>query len=284
MSGAADWSSTSDGERLWRIHHSRYFVERVACPSPSTGVLSKIDPSDQTQCPETFQRLSRTSPFLHASLGLDLVRIEDLEAMARRAGYSPTVLAEISAAYLKGDRTAEADFRDILDSYSMRRDMRPSFAGFFLDIEGLLSPSNAEWADDLRDALGLYHHNPAPPVVQIEILVFRYPVRSVPHFTADPKARPLTPPTVLDSMPSPAFCPVPAGSLTGHTVHLGQKVPPLMREVLHPPVAYKPAHLFRKGTIRRPVGLATLIDSRRWHLEVVREQSGRADFAVSTDT
>ena len=119
----------------------------------------------------------------------------------------------------------------------MQRDLRPAFAGFYLDLQDILSSTNADWADDLRDALGLYHFNPLPPVRELTVLVFQYPIRSVPHFLSDTKARPLVPPTVLDSRPNPAFCPVPAGSLTGHTVHLSQNVPPLMREVLHPPVA-----------------------------------------------
>ena len=167
----------------------------------------------------------------------------------------------------------------------MQRDFRPAFAGFYLDVQDILSSTNTDWADDLRDALGLYHFNPLSPVRELTVLVFQYPIRSVPHFLSDTKARPLVPPTVLDSRPNPAFCPVPAGSLTGHTVHLSgyQKVPPLMREVLHPPVAYKPSHLFRMGTIRKPVQVATLKESRQWHLEVVRDQSRRPDFAQLTD-
>src|SRR5262249_32824644 len=105
----------------------------------------------------------------------------------------------------------------------------------------------------------------------------------IPQLVGKTKVRPLVPPTVVDSRPNSAFCPVPARSLTGHTVHLGQNVPPLMREVIHPPVAYKPSHLFRMGLIRKPTGIATLEESRHWHLEVVREESGRADFAQSTD-
>jgi hypothetical protein len=280
---AIDWSAPSDAAIAWRTVHNSYFATRVARKAPATGIPGKIDPTDDTLCPETFQRLPDSSPFLNASLNLDLIRVEDLEDVARLATtYSPAELRDFADRFLKGDSSAEARPRDILDNFALRRDLRPAFAGFHRDVQDIFSPSNTEWADDLRDALGLYHYNPPFPKPEYTVLVFRYPVRSVPHLQST-KVRPLVPPTVLDSRPNPAFCPVPSGSLTGHTVHLGQKVPPLMREVLHPPVAYRPSHLFRIGVIRRPIQIATLEESRRWHLEVVRDQSGRPDFAKSTD-
>src|ERR1700691_796692 len=279
---ATDWSAPSDAGRAWRTVHNSYFVTRVARKAPAGGIPSKIDPTDNTLCPETFQRLPDSSPFLNASLNLDLIRVEDLEDVAIRATYSPAVLRDLADRFLKGDSSAEADLRGILHNFAMRRDLRPAFAGFHLEVQGIFSLANTEWADDLRDALGLYHYRPPFPKPEYTVLVFRYPVSSVSHLQST-KVRPLVPPTVLDSRPNPAFCPVPAGSLTGHTVHLGQKVPPLMREVLHPPVAYRPSHLFRMGVIRRPIQIATLEESRRWHLEVVRDQSGRPDFAKSTD-
>ena len=252
-------------------------------PAPVSGLPGKIDPTDNTLCPETFQQIPGSSPFLSASLNLDLIRVENLTDVATRAGYLPSVLRDSADRILKGDMSAEADLGDILDSFSTRRDLRPAFAGFYLDVQDIFSSSIAGWADDLRDALGLYHYNPLPPVSEFTVLVFRYPIRSVPHFLSDAKVRPLVPPSVLDSRPNPAFCPVPAGSMTGHTVHLGLNVPPLMREVIHPPVAYKPTHVFRMGVIRRRLQIATLEESRRWHLEVVRDQSRRPDFARSTD-
>jgi hypothetical protein len=283
ITGGIDWNGLSDAAKTWRGLHGKYFEERVARPAPASGIPGRIDPTDDTLCPETFQQLPDSSPFLNASLNLDLIRVEDLDEVATRAGYLPSVLRDLADRILKGGLSAEADLRDILDSFSMRRDLRPAFAGFYLDVQDIFSSSNTGWADDLRDALGLYRYNPRPPVREFTVLVFRYPVRSVPHFLSDTKVRPLVPPTVLDSRPNPAFCPVPAGSVTGHTVHLSLNVPPLMREVLHPPVAYKPSHLFRMGVIRKPLQIDTLEESRRWHLEVVRDQSGRSDFAQFTD-
>jgi len=37
------------------------------------------------------------------------------------------------------------------------------------------------------------------------------------------------------------------------------------------------------GVVRKLVPVDTLEQSRRWHLEVVRDQSRRPDFAQSTD-
>jgi hypothetical protein len=283
ITGVIDWKGLAYPAPTWRSRHGAYFEERVALPSPGTGIRGKIDPTDDALCPETFRQIPDSSPFLSASLSLDLIRVEDVVTVADLAGYPPSELRDLADQFLKGDSAAEIALRDILDSFSTHRNLRPAFAGFYLDIQDIFTPTNTGWADDLRDALGLYHYNPLPPVKELTVLVFRYAVKSVPHLLSDTKRRPLVPPTVLDSKPNPSFCPVPAGSLTGHTVHLGQKVPPLMREVLHPPVAYKPSHLFRMGAIRKPVQVATLEESRRWHLEVVRDESRRPDFAQSTD-
>ena len=283
-SGAVDWPSLPDAAQTWRLLHGKYFEERVVRTAPAGGLPGKIDPADDILCPETFQLLPDSSPFLSASLSLELIRVEDLTTLATRATEEPSLLRDLADRFLKGDLSAETDLGSILDSFSMHRDLRPSFAGFYLDLEGIFSSPNPGWADDLRDALGLYHFNPLPPIREFGVLVFKYPVKIVPHFPSGTKVRPLVPPTVLDSRTAnPAFCPVPAGSLTGHTVHLGQNVPPLMREVLHPPVAYRPSHLFRMGVVRKLVPVDTLEQSRRWHLEVVRDQSRRPDFAQSTD-
>jgi hypothetical protein len=110
------------------------------------------------------------------------VRVENLAEVATRAGYPPADLRDLADRFVKGDLSSELGLRDILDNFSMKRDLRPAFAGFYLDVEDIFSSSNTGWADDLRDALGLYHYNPLPPVSEFTVLVFRYPVRSVPHF------------------------------------------------------------------------------------------------------
>ena len=116
ITGGIDWN-LPDAARTWRGLHSKYFAERVVRPAPASGLPGSIDPTDDTLCPETFQQLPGSSPFLNASLNLDLIRVEDLDQVAIRAGYLPSELRDLADRILKGELSAEADLRDILDSF-----------------------------------------------------------------------------------------------------------------------------------------------------------------------
>ena len=115
------------------------------------------------------------------------------------------------------------------------------------------------------------------------MLVFRYQVDAVPGLKSDRTVRLLLPPTVLDGRHSPAFCPAPRAALTGHTLDLSGGRDRPCREVLHPTTRFRARHLFRVGTVTRPVNHGLLREARGLHLVCVREQSGRRDYAVRTD-
>jgi hypothetical protein len=159
---------------------------------------------------------------------------------------------------------------------------------FLEDVEGLFGATPQDdppgWADDLRDSLGLFHYDPGGRNGALDILVFRFPVAAVPKLKGLGRDRkPLVPPTVLDNRPSSAFFPAPRASLTGHVIDLSGRSQSLRREVLHPSVAFEAKHLFRIGTVVRPVDPATLPVARGLHISMVRQASGRSDYAAGTD-
>ena len=86
-----------------------------------------------------------------------------------------------------------------------------------------------------------------------------------------------------DGSHSPAFFPAPRSSLTGHAVDLAAEASSLYREALHPSVAFRAKHLWRAGTIRRPVDRDNLPTARGMHILRVRKASGRTGYAEFTD-
>jgi len=114
--------------------------------------------------------------------------------------------------------------------------------------------------------------------------VFRYKVKEIPSLANGPHGtKPLVAPTVLDGTHSIAFCPAPRNTLAGHTVHLEAGGDSPAHEVLHPPLAFHARHLWRVGTIRRPVRVENLPVTRGLHLLFLQGESGRDDYATGTD-
>lgn len=279
----------------WNAAHQAYLAEQIQRPGTGYGPAKVVDPNDPDECPETFRHIDPVSPFLRADSRLDLIRVEQIGFIAEKSGESPDrikVLAqEVVASNRDGNHDAYHGLADVLDEWARQADSRPVFAGFWecvYDLFGQTPDEDApDWADDLRDRIGLLHLNPGLRAqVSIDVLVFRYQVATVPKLRL-PKphrdSRPLVPPTVIDGPHSAAFCPAPRGELTGYTIDLGQDTPPLRQEVLHPSLAFRPLHVWRVGEIRRSIDEGKLPEARAWHLEVVRDHAGREDYALGTD-
>jgi hypothetical protein len=273
----------------WQGVHWTYLTERVFRQPAGDGLPRSLDPEDEISCPETFRFLDPEAPFLPTDSRVHLIRVESLEFVSRRGNVDPGELRRIAEAAL-GLRDSDAVRRlnDILQDWERVIDARPVFAGFWDEAVDLFGETPADdppgWADALRDSLGLLHYDPGTRGGAIEILVFRYPVAAVPRLKGlERDRRPLVPPTVLDNTSSPAFLPAPRGSLTGHVIDLSAQAGSLRREVLHPGVPFEAKHLWRVGTITRPVDPANLSVARGLHLWMVREASGRMDYAMGTD-
>jgi hypothetical protein len=277
----------------WQTAHEKYLSEAINRPGHGGTPGSAVDSNDPDVCSETFRHIDPNSPYQWADDRLHLIRVEQLRFVADRAGETPERVKQLVEQYIaRGD--SDTDNRDqlaaVLDTWISQVDSRPVFATFWNDVCDLFGDSperdSQDWADELRDRLGLLHLNPASRGgTPIEVLVFRYPIADTPLLRGVRDRRPIVPPTVLDGRFSPPFCPAPRGEKTGFVVHLQGESVPLRQEVLHPRLAFKPKHVWRLGMIRRSItgDIEALKLPRGLHLGAVREHAGRGDYAVGTD-
>jgi len=257
----------------WQGAHSTYLAERVFRLPTGDGLPKTLDPADEISCPESFRFLDPAAPFLPTDSRSHLIRVERLRFVAEFAGVDPGALRSAAEGALQGDSDSVRRLNDALEAWERAVEARPVFAAFWDAVADLFGETSADdppgWEDVLRDSLGLLHYDPRTRGGPIEVLIFKYPVS--------------VPPTVLDNTPSPAFLPAPRRSLTGHVVDLAAKTKELRREVLHPGVPFEAKHLWRVGTIRQPVDPTILPLARGLHLLLVRDASGRKDYALGTD-
>lgn len=274
----------------WLGIHDQYLEERVFLPPASDGLPAFFDPADPISCPETFLSMDPASPFLANDLRRHLIRVEKVEFIAHKGEVSSDRLKGWAAQAL-GARDPESIrlLNNVLATWARNIDGRPVYAAFLDDFEevvGAGSTGPAGWEDALRDGLGLSHYDPGGRTLgaAIDILVFRYAVKDVPKLAGGGRdTRPLLPPTVLDNWASVAFVPAPRGNPTGHVLDLSGNAPQPRREVLHPALAFQAKHLWRMGSITRPVEIGNLPMARGLHLALVRHLSGRDDYARGTD-
>ena len=275
----------------WVVAHERYLREKVFRNKLDGAHITSLDPDDPETCPETFRHLDTSSLFIHSDSKLHLLRLEQIEPIARDSGVPEQGILKLAhevVASQWNDTGACEALNDILAKWDDRREMRPVFTGYWDDLHHLFrdDPDHDEpdWADQLRDRLGLVHLHPALRDGRpIKVIVMRYPVTAVPKLRRMNNARPLVPPTVLDWHHSSAFCPAPRDTNTGFTVDLGMNTAPSCREVLHPTVRFEAKHVWRAGEIRTTVSEDQLAEARAWHILCVREVAGRPDYAVGTD-
>ena len=269
----------------WGKAHGRYLAE-VVHRVQSGGLPRRLDPADDA-CPETFQRVPDDSPFLRAHPNLLLIRVERVDSIALIAKRPSQEVSAALKSYLeKGEQDDEIHLRDILEEWNASADVRPTFSAFlddFRDVLGGEEESPRDWPNRLRDALGLVHHDPRSSG-SIEIVVLRYSVSEVPTLRdAGRDAHSLVPPCVLDGRFSAAFCPSPRKGLTGHVADLSANVVEPRREVVHPTVRLRTNHIWRCGTITKPVERDLLPEARGIHLHLLRNHSVRPDYAMGTD-
>lgn len=274
----------------WRVTHDKYLNNRVFRPGSTTGSPKKLDTTDMDLCPETFQEIDSGSPFLHTDTNLHLLRVEEINFIARRSGELAENIKQLGQKVIangpKADSDEYKDLADIFENWSLNIELRPVFAGFWEDFNDLPEGQENNWANLLRDRLGLLHLDPIMRNGPINVFIFKYPVSDVPKLQNQSDAagtRPLVPPTVLDGKFSAAFCPAPKGETTGYTIDLTGDSPPLRQEVLHPSICFSPSHLWRVGSIDKEIKKGILSEARGMHLLAVREHTHRNDYAAQTD-
>jgi hypothetical protein len=273
----------------WNEIHNGYLLSRVFLKKPQQ-VPTQIDRTDEDNCPETFRHPTAFRTFGAADANLDLIRVEQAQSIARRAGFnSVDELLSLAGEILAGPSSTQQNqqLNSALEIWDRSRDLRPVWASFWEDMWDLFGPDPAndpdDWPNELRDRVGLYHLNPAPRSRgEIHIFVFRYRVSALPPLKGERNLRPLAVPTVLDGRFGEAFCPAPGGQPYGFVVYLGNQRYRPRRELLHPSIQFRAEHLFRVGTITRP-SPADLIAARSEHLQWLRAETDRTDYALTTD-
>lgn len=176
-----DFTHGSRGARL-STQHIDYWEEH--CRNALLPVTFQKDLSPS--CPgdiETAQRLAR---------------LENIDWVLNDKSID---LATLDAAHRGGDHVFVEDF---LAYWNTARDTRPHFSTFFDEISDELAAP--DWADRLRDRLGLAHYSAASRAIPVALMV--YPVSAVQKGLPE-NATALTVPTVMDSKPWEYFFPLP---------------------------------------------------------------------------
>lgn len=227
----------------------------------------------QTDEPDTFRGNLDPSPLVPGLLDLD-------QRIARLERVPATLLAEVELTFEQLIRGFNEDNHAVLDVFlqrwNARRDGRPAFAAWKDELtDDLRLP---DWADRIRDRLGLAHHDPGPSG-PVPVMLMEYDVASVLRAAANHGVRnAFVSPTVIDSLPSPWFFPSPTGLAYGRTMNLGSGTPLLLAELLHVRMTYTRNHIGRLGEIERKVGPVDMRGLRNHHLAALRHAAHRPDF------
>lgn len=267
----------------WEDRHEHYLERLVRLEQPVSGPPGTLNPARPAACPETF-RFPETFTFAAAKTDLNLLRVVNARNLARHAAVAEADLLGWAREVLaSGDRESAAGhaLSAALGFWSSRFDLRPVYATFWEDQRDLFETGRPDWADAIRDRLGLLHLSPRLRG-EIPVLVFLYPVSEVPRHIEVRDGRPLAAPTVLDGELCEAFCPAPRGETCGRVVDLSAPFEEPSREVVHPFFPYRIEHLFRVGAVRRPVP-SSLREARKAHLLAVQTLCSRPDYGMGTD-
>lgn len=269
--------------KAWQKRHLAY-LEKFVFLDPPKNIPKRINRRNPCQCPQTFRVDRALRPFGSAAPELHLVRMDDIDEIARLAKHSPEEIFEAAEAYLRDSHSSRKReyFASILRDWNCGRDLRPLWTGFWQDLRNLFgAPRRSDWANELRDRLGLYHLDPEQRLKpEIQVLVFKYPIELVPPLADRPDRRGLAIPTVLDNRFSEAFCPPPQDHPEGYSLYLGDRQPyRSYRELVHFYTFFEPKHLFKIGTINKAAP-RDILQRREQHLQHLRKQTGRRDYGI----
>lgn len=258
----------------WARRHAEYVEDRIQRPAPPSGPPPALDPDDPRTCPETFGRHALAADGQLVDLGLSLVRVVALFRVAVALGFDETAVRS---------GLEDAALRDgMIERWALKQPVEPVFATLWQDVKDLV-PATGEpppdWADDLRDRLGLSTYDPEQ-FGDIRVMVLKYKVSDLPS-AGSVLTRPLTVPTELDCGFFPPFCPSPAGVGVGRIVDLGRTLKTPWPEVLHPSFGWRGEHVAQIGVITRPVG--SVAAARGRHLKLIQALCGRPDYGSATD-
>ncbi|WP_158046981.1 hypothetical protein [Skermanella pratensis] len=249
--------------------------------------------------PETFGSLNSDAalpPAVSSTLGREqvLIRVECLDFALNETKICSLVDLEHNLAVYTGSRkdalTSQGDAKALLEEVCRSLNtnpyaVRPRFAAFAEEMQEEIE--SADWADRLRDRLGLAHY-PSPKIKfgAHPVALMRYKVGEVTDQASHAGTTfALTVPTALDAEPYEIFHPAPKESNFGRTLNLagcGDECDRLASEVLHLRVDYKPSHILKVGAVTTPVDTSPsrIAEMREQHLFCLRYLHGNEDFGT----
>jgi hypothetical protein len=257
------FASAAHDKNSWFKQHVDYTKDRVALPAVSG----------------TFTNINQPN-WLGLSPDWDVIRIETLYGLADRAKRRGSDVDETEAndliqdllrARASGstfDPFREARLEKWLRHVNSGSDRRPAFVAPFAEVEDILM--QPDWANRLRDALGLGHIKPwaGNPMT---VVLMQYNLTRVHNAHIGKPAWAATP-TVLDDvpgqMPNPSFFPAPKNASTdgyGFTVDLATSGATWRKEFLHGHIGYTLADIRRIGEVTTDVPPSRIAAARKDH-------------------
>jgi hypothetical protein len=251
----------------WFKQHVDYTKDRVALPAIS-GTFATINKDNwQGWSPDW-----------------DVVRVETLYGLNDRALKKGSTIPEAKAGSLitdmlaaraagtKLDALKQAELEKWLQLANRGSDRRPAFVAPFAEIEDILKLS--DWANRLRDALGLGHIRQWAGN-SMTIVLMQYNLIRV-HDAHIGKPAWAASPTVLDDvpgqMPNPCFFPAPKTASKdgyGFTVDLALTGATWRKEFLHGHIAYTLADIRRIGEVSTDVPDSRIAGARKDHRDLL---------------
>lgn len=145
----------------WQDRHRNFTSEEI-----------NLDVSEAGQ-PWTFRTDNAVNRLRQIDPRIYLVRVEDASWPCDLTGISPETLRKNIEDFQRGNAKAGDFLNGIVKSWNAGRDQRPLFATTELEVEHIIHDSQPDWAERLRDQLGLGHYSPASGR-PIEIVLMRY--------------------------------------------------------------------------------------------------------------
>ena len=259
----------------WQRRHNTGYVKKEL-------QLDRNKPSQPwTFRPENdLNRLRQIKPELY------LVRMEDAAwPCSLIPNATPEKIQATIDGFANGDDAARVYLERFADAWNLKRDQRPQYATTLLEVEDILDEDALDWAERLRNRLGLGDYDPGVGGEPVAIFLMRYTVGEV-IAALEGQGHPAVP-TVLDGKLSQFFYPSPkpadgcGQSPYGHALNLSlvnaENDYCMGVELLHPLLDYKPEHFHRVGFIKQSVAMP-LERARSFHLPWLRLQYDRDDF------
>lgn len=199
-----------------------------------------------------------------------VVRLEGLARPMHAFGCS---FDELRKAHDDRDAVFLADFCDL---WNENRDFRPAFSTLLSEVADELGKD--DWADALRDKLGLAHY--APTGAPEPVALCRYSVADV--YREATTGVPITMPTVLDSDPWEHYFPAPKSLQFGRAMALTpcNDEEDLKVELLNARVAYSHENIWKVGQIVTSAPSYDISDLRALHLLALQIASDDHTFGT----